>query len=53
MGDNLNVNVKLKAIGNFTFINNQKELAISLSSNGYVRVPVYLNGSGKYEIRLK
>ena len=53
MGDNLTSNVKLKAIGNFTFINNQKELAISLSSNGYVRVPVYLNGSGKYEIRLK
>lgn len=53
MGDNLNANVKLKAIGNFTFINNQKELTISLSSDKYVRVPVYLNGSGKYEIRLK
>ena len=53
MGDNLTSKIKLKAIGNFTFINNQKELELTLTSDDYTRLPVYLTGTGKYEIRLK
>lgn len=53
MGDNLTAKLKLKAIGNFTFINNQKELELTLTSDSYTRLPIYLNGTGKYEIRLK
>lgn len=52
MGDNLTSAVKLKALGNFTFINNQKELEITLTSEGYTRIPVYIKGSGKYEIKI-
>ena len=52
MSDNLTSSIKLKAVGNFTFINNQKELEITLSSEGYTRLPVYIFGSGKYEIKI-
>lgn len=52
MGDNLTSAIKLKAVGNFTFINNQKELEITLTSEGYTRIPVYIKGSGKYEIKI-
>lgn len=52
MGENLTTKIKLKAIGNFTFINNSKEIEVTLTSNDYIRLPVYLTGSGKYEIRI-
>jgi hypothetical protein len=52
MGDNLTSQLTLKAIGNFTFINNQKELELTLTSSGYTRIPVYIKGSGKYEIKI-
>ena len=52
MGENLTTKIKLKAVGNFTFMNNSKELEVTLNSYEYLRLPIYIHGSGKYEIRL-
>lgn len=53
MGELITSKIKLKAIGNFTFMNSSKELELILTSDEYTRIPVYLNGSGRYEIRIK
>lgn len=52
MGELLTSSILLKANGNFVFENQTKTLQIQLSSEDYVRIPVYITGAGKYEIRI-
>ena len=52
MGNYISSKIKIKAIGNFTFTNNKKELEIQLVSNEYQQLPIYINSTGKYEIRI-
>lgn len=52
MGESLTTKVILKCVGNFTFENDNKELQVNLSSDNYTRIPIYITGSGKYEIRI-
>lgn len=52
MGQVITSKIKIKAVGNFSFESNKKEIEIQLTSNEYLRVPVYINGTGKYEIRI-
>lgn len=52
MGNVLSSKLTIKAVGNFTFENNKKELTVQLTSNEYLRLPIIIKGTGKYEIRL-
>lgn len=52
MGNSINSKIKIKAIGNFTFENEQKEIELNISKDDYITIPIYIYGSGKYEIEI-
>lgn len=52
MGEYITSKITVKAVGNFTFENNKKEIQIQLTSSEYLELPLYITGTGKYEIKI-